>query len=169
MNRATPRRHGSGFIGVVISLGCPLHPLLARYGSMWSPLVHEVERFSGCFSPLVHRFKSQQGRALICRMVFFTDKTHFYRVQWTFFLRMLSGAPGTKDGQIPLCFLLLLLDSQGTHLHGNGLSHLTFEVFHLNSFLRNEIDKGVLAKSLLPLPLFLAALKWFLNTFFMSS
>jgi len=59
MSRGTPRRHGSGLIGVVISLGCPLHSLLVRSRSMWLPLVHEVEWFSGSFSPLVYSFKSK--------------------------------------------------------------------------------------------------------------
>ena len=98
---------------------------------MWPPLVHEVEWFSGSFIPLVNSFKSGQGRAPICRMVFFTEKTNFYRVQWTFVPRMLSSAPGTKDGQIPFGFLFLLLDSQGIHFHGNSLSHLAFEILHL--------------------------------------
>jgi len=43
MSRGTPRRHGSGLIGVVIGLGCPLHSLLVRYGSIWPPLVHMIE------------------------------------------------------------------------------------------------------------------------------
>jgi len=98
---------------------------------MWPLLFYEVDWFSGSFSPLVHSFKFGQGRALIHKMVFFSDKTHFYRVQWTFVPRVFSGAAGTKNGQSPLSFLLLLLDSQGIHLHGNGLSHLTFEIFHL--------------------------------------
>lgn len=131
MSRGTPRRHGSGLIRVVMSLGCPLHSLLVRSGSMWPPLVHEIEWFSGSFSPLVHRFELEQGRALIRRMVFFTEKTYFYRVQWTFIPRMPSSAPGTKYGQGPFSFLLLPLDSQGIHLHGNSLSHLAFEIFHL--------------------------------------
>lgn len=38
---------------------------------------------------------------------------------------------GTKDGQSLLDFLFLLLDLESIQLHGNGLSHLTFEVFHL--------------------------------------
>ena len=77
MSRGTPRRHGSGLIGVVIGLGCPLHSLLVGYGSMWPPLLHIIERFSGSFSPLICSFDSRQGRALIRRMVFFIDETHF--------------------------------------------------------------------------------------------
>ena len=73
MSRGTPRRCGSDFIGVVIHLGCPLHSLLVRSGSMWPPLVHEIEWFSGSFGPLICSFKSGKGRALIRKMVFFTD------------------------------------------------------------------------------------------------
>ena len=47
MSRGTPRRHGSRLIRVIIGLGCHLHSLLVRSGSMWPPLVHEVEWFSG--------------------------------------------------------------------------------------------------------------------------
>jgi hypothetical protein len=54
-----PKKAWSGLVGVVISLGCPLHPLLVRSRSMWPPLVEEVEWFSGSFSPLVHGFKSR--------------------------------------------------------------------------------------------------------------
>ena len=53
--------------------GCPLHSLLVRSGSMWPSLVHEIEWFSGAFGPLICSFNSGQGRALIRRMVFFTD------------------------------------------------------------------------------------------------
>jgi len=48
--QGSPRRYMSGLVGVIISLGCPLHPLLVRSGPMWSPLVEEVERFSCCLS-----------------------------------------------------------------------------------------------------------------------
>src|ERR1700722_14396016 len=101
MSTRTPRRHGSGLINVVIGLGCPLHSLLVRFGSMWPPLVHEIEWFSGCFGPLICSFDSGQGRALIRRIVFFTDKTHFYGVHWTFVPRMLFKAPRTKSDQSP--------------------------------------------------------------------
>jgi len=37
--QGTPRRYVSGLVGVIISLGCPLHPLLVRSRSMWPPLV----------------------------------------------------------------------------------------------------------------------------------
>lgn len=57
--RGEPRRHVSGLVGVVISLGCPLHPLQVRSGSMQPPLVEQVEWFSGSFNPLVHGFKSR--------------------------------------------------------------------------------------------------------------
>ena len=56
-----PKMHGSGLIGVVISLGCPLHPLLVWSGSMWPPLAHEIEWFSGAFNPLICSFNSVQG------------------------------------------------------------------------------------------------------------
>jgi len=49
MSRGTARSHGSGLIRVVIGLGCPLHSLLVRFGSMWPPLVHKIEWFSGSF------------------------------------------------------------------------------------------------------------------------
>jgi hypothetical protein len=65
MSRGAPRRYGSGLIGVVVCLRCPLHSLLVWSRSMWSPLVHEIEWFSGSFGPLVYSFKSGQGRALI--------------------------------------------------------------------------------------------------------
>ena len=64
-------------------------------------------------------------------MVFFTDKTHFYGVQWTFVPRMLSSAPRTKNGQSPLRFLFLPLDPQGIQLHGKKLPNITLEIFHL--------------------------------------
>ena len=98
MSRGTPRRHGSGLIGVLTGLECPLQFLLVRSGSMWPPLVHIIEWFSGSFGPLICSFNSGQGKALIRRMVFFTDKTHFYEVQWTFVPRILSSASGTKYG-----------------------------------------------------------------------
>jgi len=44
---------------------------------------------------------------------------------------MLSSAPGTKDDQSPLGFLLLLLDPQGIQLHGKKLPHITLEIFYL--------------------------------------
>ena len=106
----TPRRHGSGLIGVVISLGCLFHSMLVSYGSMWPPLIHIIESFSDSFGPLICSFNSGKGRELIRRMVSFIEKTHFYGVQWTFVPRILSSAPGTKDGQSPLGFLLLPLD-----------------------------------------------------------
>ena len=56
--QGTQRRHRSRLVGAIISLGCPLHPLLVRSRSMWPPLVEEVERFSGFLSPLVYVFKS---------------------------------------------------------------------------------------------------------------
>ena len=140
MSRGTPRRHGSGLIGVIIGLGCPLHSLLVGYGSMWPPLVHIIERFSGFFGPLICSFNSKQGRALVCRMVSFTPKTYFYGVQWTFVPRMLSSAPGTKDGQSPLGFLLLPLDPQGIQLHGKKLPHLALEIFqHIFTFTFSNI------------------------------
>ena len=113
MSRGTPRRHGTGLIGVVIGLGCPLHSLLVRYGSMWPPLIHIIEWFSDLFSPLMCNFNFGQGWALIHRMVSFTDKTNFYGVKWTFIPRMLSSAPRIKDGQSPLDFLFPPLDLQG--------------------------------------------------------
>jgi len=73
MSKRSPRRHASGLIGVVIGLGCPLHSLLVRFGSMWPPLVHEIEWFSGSFSSLICILDFWQGRALIHRMVFFIE------------------------------------------------------------------------------------------------
>jgi len=113
MSRGTPIRHGSNLIGVVIGLICPLHSLLVKYGSMWPPLVHEIEWFSRSFGPLICSFNSGQGRALVHTMVSFTEKIHFYGVQWTFVPRMLSSAPRKKKGQSPLSFFLLPLDPQG--------------------------------------------------------
>ena len=52
-----PRRHRRIFVGAIIGLGCPLHPMLVRSRSMRSSLVEEVERFSGCLSSLVHDLK----------------------------------------------------------------------------------------------------------------
>ena len=49
--QGAPRRYMSGLVGVIIRLGCPLHPLLVRSGSMWPPLVEEVERFSSRLNP----------------------------------------------------------------------------------------------------------------------
>ena len=65
------------WLGVIMGLGCPLHSLLVRYGSMWPPLFQIIEWFSGSFCPLICSFNSRQGRALVRRMVFFTDETHF--------------------------------------------------------------------------------------------
>ena len=131
MRRGTPRRYGSGLIEVVVHLRCPFHSLLVWSRSMRYPFFHEIEWFSGSFDPLVYIFKSRQGRALIRRMVFFTNKTHFYGAQWTFIPRVLSSAPRTKDGQSPLRFLLLPLDLQGIQLHGKKLPHIALEIFHL--------------------------------------
>ena len=124
MSRGMSRRYECDLVGVVVCLRCPLHPLLVWSGSMWPPLVHEIEWFCGSFGPLICSFNFRQGRALIRRMVFFTDQTHFYRVQWTFVPRMLSSAPKTKDGQSPLCFLLFSFD-----MHGKHLPHLTLGIF----------------------------------------
>lgn len=54
MSRGTPRRYGSGLVGVVACLRCPLHSLLVWSRSMRSPFVHEIEWFNGSFSPLVY-------------------------------------------------------------------------------------------------------------------
>jgi len=78
MSRGTLRRHVSRLVGAIISLGCPLHPLLVRSGSMRPPLVEEVERFSGCLSSLVHGFESRQGWALVCGVVLLTNETYLY-------------------------------------------------------------------------------------------
>ncbi len=71
MSRETPRRYGSDLVGVVVCLGCPLHPLLVWSRYMWPLLVYIIYLFSGSFSPLVYSFKSGQGRALVYRMIFF--------------------------------------------------------------------------------------------------
>jgi len=129
MSRGTPRRHGSGLIGVVICLGCPLHSLLVRSRPMWPPLVHEIEWFSGSISPLICSFDSGKGRALIHRVVLFIEYTHFYRVQWEFVPKVLSHAPRIEDGQSSLGFLLFPFDMQGIHVHGKSLPHLALEIF----------------------------------------
>ena len=129
MSRGTPGRHGSRVVGVVISLRCPLHPLLIRSRSLRPPLVDEVERFSGGFGSLVHGFKPRQVWTLIFWVVLLTNKTHFNRMQWTFVLRMSSCAPRAEDSQGSLSFFFLLLNPECVKLHGNGLSHLTLKIF----------------------------------------
>lgn len=59
MSGGTPRRHRSRLVGDIISLECPLHPLLVRSRSVRPPLVEEVERFGRCLSPLVYGLKSR--------------------------------------------------------------------------------------------------------------
>lgn len=135
MSRGAPRRYGSDLVGVLVCMRCPLHPLLVWSRSLRSLLVHEIEWFSGSFGPPVYSFKSRQGRALIYRMIFFTDRINLYRVQGTFVPRMPPSASRTKDGQSPLSFLSFPFDMQGIHLHGKSLQHLTFEVFqHVSDF-----------------------------------
>jgi len=73
MSRGAPRRYGGDLVGVVVCLRCPLHPLLVWSRSMQPPLVYVIDMFNDSFGPLVYNFKSGKGRALICRMIFFTD------------------------------------------------------------------------------------------------
>jgi len=73
MSRGAPRRHGGDLVGVVVCLRCLLHPLLVWSRSMWPPLVYVIDLSSGSFGPLLYSFKTGQGRALICRMIFFID------------------------------------------------------------------------------------------------
>ena len=73
MSRRALGRYESGLVGVVVCLRCPLHSLLVWSSSMRSPLVYEIEWFNGSFGPLVYILKFEQGRALICRMIFFTN------------------------------------------------------------------------------------------------
>ena len=129
MSRGTPGRHRSRLVGAVISLGCPLHPLLVRSRSLWPPLVEEIERFSGGFCPLVHGFKPRQGWTLICGTVLLTNEAHLNRMQWAFVLRVSPCTSRAEDSQGPLSFFLLLLDPECVQLHGDGLSHLTLKIF----------------------------------------
>ena len=71
--RGAPRRYGSDLIGVVVCLRCPLHPLLVWSRSMQPHLVYVINMFSDSFGPLVYNVKSRQGRALVCRIIFFID------------------------------------------------------------------------------------------------
>lgn len=73
MSRGAPRRYGGDLVGVVVCLRCPLHPRLVWSRSMRPPLVYVIDLFSDSSGPLVYSFKFRQGRALICRMIFFAD------------------------------------------------------------------------------------------------